>query len=168
MFSGKDKLHDVCSYFVRIHKSMQKNEKMQLLNSLPLSDLESTLAKIVEITPETAIKNPTIVNALSQYAKNTKHNIFAMKIPDNMESRKEFILCKENLNKYREYLYLEHDIFVTSSVDLLNALYAIYIFKLNRSTNSNQVRENETTEKATLPLIQVRKCHALHWSNYNF
>lgn len=149
-------MQDVRTYFIRVHKSTQKKEKLQFLHLQPLQDFESALEKIKDISPQTAVQNPKLVQALSQYQKDTRNCFFAMRIPDDVIDRKEFIHCKENLRRYREYLYLEHDILVNKSIDLLNAMYALYIFKVKQNIcqpmngNEAEARNESISSKQVL------------------
>ncbi len=127
-------------YFVRILKSSQKNEKIQLLNSIQ-NDFESSFHTNADITTETALQNPQTIKALAQYEKHKRHTVFGMRIPDDLAGRKKFIHCKNNLRKYQEYLYLEHDILVDKAIDLLNALYALHIFKVDPNKVLNCKKE---------------------------
>lgn len=158
VFSARDKLQEVREYFGHMVSAMQKNEKLRLLNSMPPLDFESPLQSSVDFTPETAMKNPKILNALLQYEKDTRHTIFAMRIPDETSERKKFIHCQGNLKKFREYLYVNHDILVSELNDLINALYALYIFKLDISILTNTTEEYPATiEKGNNCVGQVRK-----------
>lgn len=109
---------------------------------MPELDFEPCLQAAANITPETAMKNPKIVNALMQYENETRHTIMGKMIPDQTAQRKEFIHCKRTLKQFQQYLYVEHDILVNQPFDLVSALYAVYIFKLNANTLTDATKEN--------------------------
>ncbi len=100
---------------------------------MPLKDFDAAIETVGDIKPDTSLLNPKLLSALLQYEKDTQDKMFALKIPDSIQSRKEFFCCKKNLQVYREYLYLYHGILITKSIDLLRSLFALHIFKIDQS-----------------------------------